>query len=120
MIGHNSIGVWIMPSGFEQYVEHFNAADAAWRKFQVAINDLANRVAAARESPGILANPGVGAWPTQGELHKLYVDATQLSSPLIAEFSQLPQDVRAYAPNPGTVGRDPNGGGGTRQRRVIR
>jgi hypothetical protein len=102
MMGHNQIG-WTMPVGFEEYVVHFTAAKNAWTSLYVALDQLTNFVSQARQSPQSMASPANPPWPTQEELRKMFVDAQAKTIPLMGEYNQLPQDVKSYAPQPGTA-----------------
>jgi hypothetical protein len=98
-----------MPISFEDYLKHYNDAKTAWIKLYTAIGQLRAAVEQVVRSPGILANPAGGAWPTQSELMNLLREAQQKSAPLLGEHSQLPQDVKGYAPAPQSASERPAG-----------
>jgi hypothetical protein len=106
MIGHNSIG-WTMPVAFEEYVKHFRDAQDAWTRLYAAMDRLGTGVAQVRQSPEILSHPSNQPWPTQQELREMFLAAQAKTAPLAAEFAQLPQDVKSYAPNPNTAPQRP-------------
>lgn len=95
-----------MPASFDEYAKHFREAQDAWTRLHVALDQLATMVGQTRENPGILGGP-FQAWPTQQELHQMFADAQNKTAPLMAEYSQLPQDTKVYAPKPGTVSQHP-------------
>jgi hypothetical protein len=104
MIGHNSEGWRTMPVAFEEYVQHFSAAQAAWTMLYRALDHLMASVTQARQSPQILAGPNNQPWPDQEALKKMFFDAQAKTSPLMNEYNQLPSDTKQYAPNPQTAG----------------
>src|SRR6202035_2537 len=101
MMGHNQIG-WVMPEGFEEYVNHYNAAKNAWLGLYVALNQLRQATALAYQSPTVLVQPSNQPWPTQDQLKAMYGAAEQLSIPLMGEYNRLPSAVKSLAPQPGT------------------
>ena len=91
-----------MPTGFEDYIAHFDAAKAAWLQLYAAIGELATKVSRVQQAPDSLAQTTSAPWPTQDVLREMYRDAEQKSAPLAIEFNRLPQAVQPYAPRPGT------------------
>lgn len=87
----------------EEYVKHYDEAKNAWRKLHLALGQLQQAVAQVNQSPTILGNPSNQPWPTQDELRKMFTEPQQKSVPLMGEWSQLPGDVKTYAPNPNQV-----------------
>jgi len=94
-----------MPGALEEYIEHFQAADAATRRLQTMLGELLTRITQARQSPQILTSPSIGKWPTQDELHKLAEDVQIRTAPLQAEYNRLPEEFRRYAPQPQNLGK---------------
>ena len=101
MLGHN-LERWAMPGEFDDYVRHFDEAKAVWLRLYAAIGQLMSVATRVNEAPSVLVQPAGQPWPTQQELRELYQAAEQRSSPLLAEYNRLPQDVQKYAPKPGT------------------
>jgi hypothetical protein len=93
-----------MAGELEQYIAHFQEADASFRKLKAALHDLSMKVTQAVQAPQVLAQPANGKWPTQDELRNMFVEYQQKAAPLQAEYNRLPQEYRQYAPGPNTLG----------------
>ncbi|MGJ5000527.1 hypothetical protein ACQR10_04335 [Bradyrhizobium sp. HKCCYLRH2060] len=94
-----------MSGPLEDYIAHFNEAEAAFRKLKSALHDLNMKVSQASQAPLSLVHAGAAHWPSKDELVGLALDVQTKSVPLQAEFSRLPEEYRKYAPQPQSVGR---------------
>jgi hypothetical protein len=99
MIGHN-LGVWTMAGEFEAYLDHYDAAKAAWTRLYVALDELADRVGQAHANAEVLVSPAGGAWPTQQHLRELFEDAQKKTIPLQGEYNALPDRLKGRADTP--------------------
>jgi hypothetical protein len=86
-----------VPGALDDYVAHFNAADAALRKLLAAVGGAMVKVAPGRR-------PWLGRSPSPDEVHALWGDFLAKSAPLMAEYNGLPDDIRRHAPKPETAG----------------
>ena len=98
-----------MPVAFEDYAKHFEEAKNAWTRLYMALDQLSAAVGMARQSPSVLAGPSNQPWPTQDHLREMFKDAQAKTGPLMAEYSQLAQDVKSYAPDPNSASQRPSG-----------
>jgi hypothetical protein len=103
MIGHDQ-ELWTMPGPLEDYIAHFQETDKLSRQVKVALNNLSTQVSQAVQAPRVLLQPSNMPWPTRDELRAMVAEWQAKEAPLIAEYNRLPEDLRKYAPQPGTVG----------------
>ena len=89
-----------MPSEFEEYLDHYDAAKAAWARLNVALDELAEKVRQAEANPKVLVSPASGAWPTQQHLRELFEDARKKTIPLQGEYDALPDRLKQRADPP--------------------
>lgn len=106
MLRLNSDG-WKMPVVFEDYVKHFREAHDIWMRLYAALDGLSSSCTEARYNP-VLLRTSTETWPTRGELLQMLQEAEAKSGSLLAEFAQLPADVKSYAPAPNTVSHRPD------------
>jgi hypothetical protein len=97
---HHNQGPWTMPSEFEAYLDHYDAAKAAWTRLYVALDDLVEKIEQARANPQALVSPAGGSWPTQQHLRELFEDAQKKTIPLQGEYNALPARLKGRADPP--------------------
>ena len=92
-----------MPDDLAHYIDVYNDADTAARKFNAALDDLLAAVQYAKEEPQSLT--ATALWPTQQLLHDLYIAMDSKRRMAVSEYQKLPQKQQAHAKKPATIGK---------------